>query len=48
VASEGNHYAEFWLMACKIDITEAHNRLDAFLNLDAELIVQSHELPLLH
>ena len=48
VASEGNHYAEFWLMACKIDNTEAHNRLDAFLNLDAELIAQSHELPLLH
>ena len=48
VASEGNHYAEFWLMACKIDNAEAHNRLDVFLDLDAELIVQSHELPLLH
>ena len=48
VASEGSHYAEFWLMACKIDKTEAHNRLDAFLDLDAKLIVQSHELPLLH
>jgi len=35
-------------MACKIDNAEAHNRLDMFLDLDAELIVQSHELPLLH
>ena len=48
VQSEGNHYAEFWLLACRIDDAEAHRRLDDFLNLDAELIVQSHELPLLH
>jgi tRNA-(ms[2]io[6]A)-hydroxylase len=48
VASEGNHYAEFWLMACKINNAEAHERLDAFLDLDAELIAQSNELPLLH
>ena len=27
---------------------EAHERLDAFLNLDAELIRQSHDLPILH
>ncbi len=48
VESEGNHYADFWLMACKIDNAEAHERLDDFLNLDAELIVQPHDLPLLH
>ncbi|MGY8650092.1 MAG: tRNA isopentenyl-2-thiomethyl-A-37 hydroxylase MiaE [Verrucomicrobiia bacterium] len=48
VASEGNHYAGFWLMACKIDNKEAHERLDAFLDLDAQLIAQSNELLLLH
>ena len=48
VESEGNHYADVWLMACDIDNAEAHERLDAFLNLDAELIQKSHRLPLLH
>jgi len=48
VESEGNHYADFWLMACKIDNAEAHERLDLFLELDAELIQQSHKMPLLH
>ena len=48
VESEGNHYADFWLMACDIDNAEAHERLDAFLDLDAELIQKSHQLPLLH
>ena len=48
VESEGNHYADFWLMACDIDNAEAHERLDTFLELDAELIQKSHELPLLH
>ena len=48
VESEGNHYADFWLMACDIDNAEAHERLDAFLNIDAELIQKSHRLPLLH
>ena len=48
VESEGNHYADFWLMACDIDNKEAHERLDVFLDLDAELIQKSHELPLLH
>ena len=46
--SEGNHYADFWLMACEIDNTEAHERLDVFLDLDAEMIQQLHGLPLLH
>jgi hypothetical protein len=35
-------------MACKIDNKEAHERLDAFLDLDAQLIAQSNELLLLH
>ena len=48
VESEGNHYSHFWLMACGIDNAEAHERLDAFLDLDAELISQPHDLPLLH
>ena len=48
VESECNHYADLWLMACDIDNKEAHERLDVFLDLDAELIQQSHELPLLH
>ena len=48
VASEGNHYSHFWLMACGIDNAEAHDRLDVFLDLDAELIAQPHDLPLLH
>ncbi len=48
VESEGNHYADFWLMACDIDNEEAHARLDYFLEKDAELIRQPHELPLLH
>ena len=48
VESEGGHYSHFWLMACQINDAEAHERLDAFLNLDAELIRQSHDLPILH
>ena len=48
VESEGGHYSHFWLMACQINDAEAHERLDAFLNLDAELIQQSHDLPILH
>lgn len=48
VESEGNHYADFILMARAIDNDEAHERLNAFLDLDAELIQQAHKLPLLH
>ena len=48
VESEGGHYSHFWLMACGIDNEEAHRRLDVFLDRDAELIQQSHDLPLLH
>ena len=48
VESEGNHYADFILMARAIDSEEADERLNAFLDLDAELIQQAHRLPLLH
>ena len=48
VESEGNHYADFILMARAIDKEEVDRRLDDFLELDAKLIVQSHGLPLLH
>jgi len=48
VESEGNHYATFWLMACDIDNAEAHERLDYFLDLEAELMGQPHELVMLH
>ena len=48
VESEGNHYADFILMARAIDPDEAHQRLNDFLDLDAKLIQQSHDMPLLH
>ena len=48
VESEGGHYAHFWLMACEIDEKEAHRRLNEFLDLDAQLIRQSHGLSILH
>lgn len=48
VESEGNHYATFWLMAREIDETEADRRLDYYLDLDAELIVQPSPEPRLH
>jgi len=48
VESEGGHYSQFWLMACEIDDKEAHRRLDEFLDLEAQLIRQSHGLSILH
>ena len=48
VESEGNHYATFWLMAREIDEAEADRRLDFYLDLDAELIVQPSPEPRLH
>lgn len=48
VESEGNHYATYWLMAREIDEPEADQRLNYYLNLDAELIRQPHDLPILH
>jgi tRNA-(ms[2]io[6]A)-hydroxylase len=48
VESEGNHYATYLIMARHIDQAETERRLDYFLDLDAELIRQPHDLPLLH
>jgi tRNA 2-(methylsulfanyl)-N6-isopentenyladenosine37 hydroxylase len=48
VESEGNHYATYLIMARHIDEEESRRRLDYFLDLDAELIQQPHNLPLLH
>ena len=48
VESEGNHYATYILMARAIDDAETDRRLDFYLNLDAELIQQPHDLPILH
>ena len=48
VESEGNHYAAYLLMAKEIDEVETNSRLDFYLDLDAELIRQSSDLPILH
>jgi len=48
VESEGNHYATYLLMAKAIDEPETARRMDFFLDLDAQLIVQSHDYPVLH
>ncbi|MCX6978260.1 MAG: tRNA-(ms[2]io[6]A)-hydroxylase, partial [Verrucomicrobia bacterium] len=48
VASEGNHYATYLLMARQIDAEEADRRLDDFLDLDARLIVEGNPHPMLH
>ncbi len=48
VESEGSHYAAYLLMARAIDDDETTRRLDFFLDLDAELIRQPHNLPILH
>ena len=48
VESEGNHYAAYLLMAKEIDEPEANSRLDYYLDLDAELVQQPSDLPILH
>jgi tRNA-(ms[2]io[6]A)-hydroxylase len=48
VESEGNHYATYLIMARHIDEEESRRRLDFFLELDASLIREPHNLPLLH
>ena len=48
VESEGNHYATYLLMAREINEAEADQRLDFYLDLDAELIRQPNPLPMLH
>lgn len=48
VESEGNHYATYLIMARDIDLSETDARLDYFLDVDAQLIRQPHDLPILH
>jgi len=48
VESEGNHYAAYLLMARGIDEREADERLDFYLDLDAELVRKPHKFPILH
>ena len=48
VESEGNHYASYLLMAKRIDELETERRLEFYLELDAELVVQPSDLPVLH
>jgi tRNA-(ms[2]io[6]A)-hydroxylase len=48
VESEGNHYATYLIMARHIDEAETQRRLDYFLDLDAQLIVQPNPHPMLH
>jgi len=48
VESEGNHYATYLLMAKAIHEKEAQQRLDFYLDLDAQLIRQPNPLPMLH
>jgi tRNA-(ms[2]io[6]A)-hydroxylase len=48
VESEGNHYATYLLMARAIDEAETEQRMDFYLDLDAELMRQPNPLPMLH
>src|SRR5436190_433086 len=48
VESEGNHYATYLLMARAIDEAETDQRLDWYLDLDAELIRHPNPHPMLH
>ena len=48
VESEGNHYAAYLIMARHIDELETERRLDFFLDLDAQLILEPNPLPMLH
>ena len=48
VESEGNHYADYLLMARAIDDPEADRRLDFYLDLDAKLIREPNPIPMLH
>jgi tRNA-(ms[2]io[6]A)-hydroxylase len=48
VESEGNHYAAYLLMARGIDEQETASRLDAYLDIEAELMRQWHPRAMLH
>jgi tRNA-(ms[2]io[6]A)-hydroxylase len=48
VESEGNHYATYLLMAREIDLPETEQRLNFYLDLDADLIRRPNPIPILH
>ncbi|MEY2410000.1 MAG: tRNA 2-(methylsulfanyl)-N6-isopentenyladenosine37 hydroxylase [Verrucomicrobiota bacterium] len=48
VESEGNHYATYLLLAREIDAPQTDERLDFFLDLDAQLIAKPHNFSILH
>ncbi len=48
VESEGNHYATYLLMARGLDEKETDQRLDFYLDFEAELIRKPHNFPILH
>ena len=48
VESEGNHYATYLLMARSIDEGETEQRMDFYLDLDAELVGKPNPLAMLH
>lgn len=48
VESEGNHYATYLLMARQVDPAETEQRLDFYLDMDAELVRRPNPLPMLH
>lgn len=48
VESEGNHYAAYLIMARRIDEPETNERLDFFLDLDAQLIREPNPHAMLH
>jgi tRNA-(ms[2]io[6]A)-hydroxylase len=48
VESEGNHYATYLLMAKAIEEQETQKRMDFYLDLDAQLICEPNQVPILH
>src|ERR1043166_498966 len=48
VESAGNNYASYLLMARDIDGTETERRMDYYLDLEAQLVLQPHSFPILH
>ncbi len=48
VESEGNHYATYLIMARHIDEAETERRMDFYLDLEAKLIRERHDEPILH
>jgi tRNA-(ms[2]io[6]A)-hydroxylase len=48
VESEGNHYATYILMAKAINEAETDSRMDFYLDLDAKLIREENDFPVLH